>query len=167
MKNIKISLLIFIVIALLAQAAFAEEAGKIAVVSLARVFDSYEKTKDVDAALEKKGAKKNKERDALVDKVNRAKDEAQLLSRDARQKKEEELNDLMRDLQDFDREARVELRRERDDLVKDIFEEMDQVISKYGKERGYDMIFDERVLLYADDSIDITKEITTLLNKKR
>ncbi len=171
MNNRTITLLIVALIAATAvsssSVAFAQEARKIAVVSLSRVFDNYEKTRDVDATLEKKGEEKNKERDALVEKVNKLKDEVQLLSRQARREKEDKLNALMRELQDFDRDARIELRRERDDLVKEIFEEMDEIISRYGKEHGYDLIFDERVLIYADDTVDITKDITGLLNKKR
>ncbi|MFH1753556.1 MAG: OmpH family outer membrane protein [Candidatus Omnitrophota bacterium] len=146
--------------------AAAQEARKIAFISLSKAFDSYEKTKAVDKELESKGEKKNKDRDKLVQKINKLRDEAQLMSKDARQEKERELSDLMRELQDFDREARVELQRDRDDRVKEIFKEMDGVISDYGKQNGYDIIFDDRVLLYASDKIDITEEIIKTLNKR-
>jgi Skp family chaperone for outer membrane proteins len=52
-------------------------------------------------------------------------------------------------------------------MMKEIFGEMDVVIKKYARENNYDLIFDERVLIYASDSIDITADITRLLNQKR
>ncbi|MDB4349610.1 OmpH family outer membrane protein [Omnitrophica bacterium] len=149
------------------QPLLAQEARKIAIVSLSKIFDTYEKTKDVDEKLEKEGKKKSQERDKLVEKINKLRDEIQLLSREAREKKENELSDMMRGLQDFDREASVELRRERDDMVKEIFTEMNEVIIDYGKKHGYDIIFDDRVLLYASDSIDITNDVIKILNKSR
>jgi len=166
MKAIKAIILALIVTVFLVQISFAQEEQKIAFISLSEAFDSYEKTKTVDKELERRGEKKNKERDKLVEKINKLRDEAQLIAKDKRKDKERELGDLMRELQDFDREARVELRRDRDDKVKEIFKEMNAVISDYGKEHGYDIIFDDRVLLYASDKIDITEDIIKLLNKR-
>lgn len=165
MRFLKIVVLILFITQVSLQVSFAQESFKIAIISLSKVFDNYDKTKEVDKKLEKKGEKKNTERDKMVKVLNKMKDEAQLLSRDARAKKEEKIGDLMRKLQDFDREARIELRRERDDMVKDIFKEMNKVISQYGEENGYDIIFDDRVLLYSSDAIDITDKIAKLLNK--
>jgi outer membrane protein len=144
----------------------AAEGARIASINLGEVFEQYEKTKDADTKLTKEGEKKNKERDQLVQKINKLKDEVQLLSKDAREKKEEELSDKMRELQDFDREARLALQRDRNDMVKDIFKEMDDVIGDYGRKNGYDLIIDERALIYAGDSIDITGDIIELLNKR-
>lgn len=165
MRVLKIAVLILFITQVSLQASFAQESFKIAIISLSKVFDNYDRTKEVDKKLEKKGEKKNGERDKMVKVLNKMRDEAQLLSRDARAKKEEKIGDLMRKLQDFDREARIELRRERDDMVKGIFKEMNEVISRYGEKNGYDIIFDDRVLLYSSDAIDITDEITKLLNK--
>ena len=165
MKPVKIFVLALFLSFVLLQPLFAQGIRKIAFINLSKAFENYEMTKTVDAKLEKEGEKKNKERDKLVEKVNKLRDEVQLLSRDAREAKETELNGLMRNLQDFDRDARLELRRKRDDEVKEIFKEMDGVISDYGKKNGYDVIFDDRVLIYADDAIDITNEIVEILNK--
>ena len=165
MKIIKIVVLTAFLTQLFLQPLSAQEIRKIAFINLSKAFENYKKTKDVDTKLEKEGEKKNKERDDLVKKINKLRDEIQLLSAQARGKREDELNDMMRELQDFDREARLELRRKRDDKVKEIFREMDEVISDYGKKQGYDIIFDDRVLIYADEGIDITDKIIELLNK--
>jgi outer membrane protein len=166
MRYLKVIVLALFLTQVLPRPILAQESQKIGFISLSKVFDSYEKTKNVDKELEKKGEKKNKERDDLVKKVNKLRDEIQLLSQDARAAKEAELSDLMREIQDFDRDARIELRRERDDKVKEIFKEMNDVITEYGKKNGFDIIFDDRVLLYANDKIDITEDIAKLLNKR-
>jgi len=140
---------------------------KIAVISLSKAFDSYSKTKAVDEDLAKKAEKAKKETEKLAEKINKARDEAQLLSKEAKDAKAEEINKMMRELQDYEREAGVELRRQRDDMVKDIFKEMNDAITKYGKEKGFDIIFDDRVLLYANDSVDITADIINILNSKK
>jgi len=150
----------------LCQPSFAEE-RKIAVISLSKAFDSYNKTKAVDDELAKKGEKMKKDGEKLAEKVNKAKEEIQLLSAEAREAKMEELNKMVRELQDFEREAGVELRRERDDKVKEIFKEMNDVIMQYGKSKGYDLILDDRVLLYSSNSVDITNDIVNLLNSKK
>ena len=166
MRYLKIAALVVFLLQATNASLLAQEAQKIAFISLSKAFDSYEKTKVVDKELERSGEKKNKERDKLVQKINGLRDEVQLMAKNKREGKERELGDLMRQLQDFDREARVELRRARDDKVKEIFKEMNAVISDYGKKHGYDIIFDDRVLLYASDKIDITKDVIKILNKR-
>ena len=166
MRYLKIAVLVVFLLQAINAPLLAQEAQKIAFISLSKAFDSYDKTKVVDKELERSGEKKNKERDKLVQKVNKLKDEVQLMAKDKRKTKERELSDLMRKLQDFDREARVELRRSRDDKVKEIFKEMNDVISDYGKKHEYDIIFDDRVLLYASDKIDITKDVIKILNNR-
>jgi len=167
MKYMKILVLILFAAQVLTTAVYGQEAKKIAYVSLNKIFEGYHKTKTADAKLEKEGQQKNKERDAMVDKINKLRDEAQLLAKETREKKEIEVNDMMRDLKDFDRDTRLELQRERDEMMKEIFVEMDVVIKDYAKENNYDLIFDERVLIYASDSIDISADISRLLNQKR
>ncbi|MEE8359863.1 MAG: OmpH family outer membrane protein [Candidatus Omnitrophota bacterium] len=166
MRYLKIAALVVFLLQAINAPLLAQEGQKIAFISLSKAFDSYEKTKMVDKELERSGEKKNKERDKLVQKVSKVRDEVQLMAKDKRETKERELSDLMRKLQDFDREARVELRRNRDDKVKEIFKEMNDVISDYGKKHGYDIIFDDRVLLYASDKIDITKDVIKILNNR-
>ena len=150
------------------QFSFAEEtrALKIAYVDASVIFDNYYKPKEADEKLEKEGNAKNEEREKYVKEINKLKDEAALLNTEARKEKESELNEKMRKLQDFDREAKTVLQRKRNDLLKDIFEEIDEKIIAYGKKNGYDLILDSRVLLFADDSLNVNKDIIKVLNGK-
>ncbi len=152
---------------LVAAPSFAGEMSKVGYVSAAKVFDEYEKTKNADEELMKKGKKKNTEREKLVEDINKLKDEVALLSKEAREKRQDELNEKIRKLQDFDRDTKTALQRERNDAAKEIFKEIDDAIRTYGEDNNYDAIYDDRVFVYVDKGHDITQDIIKLLNRKR
>ncbi len=144
--------------------AFAQEA-KIGFVDLSKSFDEYQKTKDFDKDLEKRGDIKQQEREKIVKQIRKLRDEAELLNEKAKGKKEEDIETQIRSLQEFDQEAKSELTKERDDMVRDILKEMNAVIQKYGENNGYSIILNDRVLLYGGKTLDITDEIIKILNK--
>ena len=146
-------------------AAFAE-GEKVAYIDVAKVFDSYLKTKDNDRVLQQSGKKKEDERDAIVHDIRQAKDEMALLNDDAKAKKQEGLTNKMKELQAFDAQTRAALGEQRNKVVRDIFKEIDEAIQKYGKAKGLDMIYNERALLYHNDKMDATKDIIDTLNKE-
>ena len=139
---------------------------KIAYVDVGKAFDEYQKTKDADSTLEKKGQSKQDEREKKVEAVKKLKDDMALLSEDARKKKQTDLDQSLKDLQDFDSKVRDELRRERDSIVRDILKEIDEIISDYGNKQGYSLILNDRVLLYGRQDMDITGQIIQILNER-
>lgn len=167
MKWVSISISFLFLVSLLPQDLSAESSKEVVYLNAAKVFDSYYKTKEADAELEKEAQKKNKEREKFVEEINKLKDEVALLSSEAREKKERDLSEKMRTLQDFDTETKTTLQRKRNDKIREIFSEIDEIIQNYGIEKGYDFILDDRALLYADESIDVTDEVIGILNKKR
>lgn len=148
----------------LAKEAGAAENIKIGYVDVATVFDSYNKTKDQDAALSSKGKSKQEERDKIVEKIRNMKNELELLSDQQREKKQAQIDEEIRRLQDFDREAKSVLGRERDSMVRDILKEIDSVIRDYAQKHGYTMMLNSRVLIYAQKQYDLTQEIINILN---
>jgi outer membrane protein len=138
---------------------------KIGYINLGKTLDEYEKTKESEKTLEKKLDKKEKERQKLVDEIKNLKDEIALLSDRGKQEKQPVIDEKIKNLQEFDNVLRNELRQERDEALKDILREIDNVIQDYGKERGYTAILNDRVLVYGEKTLDITQEITDLLNK--
>lgn len=142
----------------------AAEDVKIGYIDVASVFDKYDKTKDEDAVLGEKSGKKQKERERIVEKVKNLKNELELLSEKQRQKKQTQIEEEIRKLQNFDREVKEELRRERDDMVRNILKEIDTAIKDYGKKNNYTIILNNRVLVYALEQDDITREILNILN---
>jgi len=141
--------------------------AKIGYINLGKTFDEYEKTKEFDQSLGRKGEKKEKEREKLVDEIKKLKDEMALLSVKAKDKKQVIIDEKIKNLQEFDNESRNELKEERDTMVRDILKEIDDVIQAYGKKHSYTAILNDRVLVYGDETIDITQDIINTLNKKR
>lgn len=140
-------------------------AEQYAFVDVAKIFDEYQKTKDNDEALKVVGKAKEDERENLVKSVRALKDELVLLTDDAKTKKQDELDGKIRELQDFDQAAKRELGEKRNKLVREIFQDIDTVVQKFGERKGFDMIFNERALLYHSGKLDVTQEVLTELNK--
>lgn len=134
-------------------------------VNIAKVFDEYQRTKENDDVLQEAGKKKEREREALVQTITKLKDEMSLLAESAKEAKQEELDKKVRDLQDFDQNAKRELGEKRAKMVRDIFQDIDEALRSYGERKGYDMIFNERALLYRQDKYDVTQDILNILNK--
>ena len=137
---------------------------KIGSVDLARVFDGYNKTKELDKALESKGAAKQADRDKMVADVKKLRDEAELLSAKAKDDKQVVIDEKIKALQDFDRTTRDALRKERDGMVRDILKEIEVVMQDFGKTQGYTYIFNDRVLVYKTDQSDLTTQVIKVLN---
>ncbi len=137
---------------------------KIGYINLGDTFDSYEKTKKYDASLEGKRDTKEEEREKLVDTIRDLKEEMALLSEQGKEEKQRVIDEKIKVLQEFDESTRETLREERDEMVREIFQEIDNVIQDYGKENGYTAILNDRVLLYGDETIDITDDIIEILN---
>ena len=159
-----LSLSLFLAAGLLAVPAFAAAGEKMGYVDLARVFDEYQKTKEFDKSLEAKSAGKQAERDKMVAEVKKLKDEAELLNAKSKDDKQAVIESKMQALQEFDRVTRDSLRRERDSMVKDIFKEIELIIQDYGKAQGYSFIFNDRVLVYKNESSELTTQVIKVLN---
>jgi len=137
---------------------------KIGYVDLSKVFDDYLKTKEFDKSLEAKGAQKQVERDKLVNEVKKLRDESELLSAKAKEDKQAQIDEKIKALQDFDRITRDALRKERDGIVRDILKEIEAVIQNFGKSQGYLFIFNDRVLVFKNESADLTGQVIKVLN---
>jgi outer membrane protein len=167
MKVLRIALIFAISLFTFNYALVSAEELKIGYINLGKTFDEYEKTQQYDKSLEKKGDKKKNERQKLVDEIRELKDEMILLNEKAKKGKQALLDEKIKKLQEFDEEARGELRENRDEMVRDVLREIDKVIQKYGKNSGYTVILNDRVLLYGSEAIDITQDIIDILNKKK
>lgn len=165
MKRFLVFALISIFLFSISGLAIAESQGKIGFIDLSRAFDEYQKTKDFDKELEKKGDVKQDEREKLVQEIRKMREELELMNKTAREKKEVDIEARIKTLQDFDQEAKNDLIKERDDMVSDILKEMNDVIKTYGEKEGYSIILNDKVLLYGDKSMDITGEIIKVLNE--
>jgi outer membrane protein len=146
---------------------WAAAAGKdnFAYVDVAKVFDEYQKTKDNDRTLQEAGKKKEQDRDALVHAVRQIKDEIVLLNEESKAKKQEEMDAKVKELQEFDSKAKRELGEQRSTIVREIFKDIDDTVKRLGERKGFDVIFNERAMLFHNPKYDVTTEVLTELNK--
>jgi len=163
-KTVAVLFLISVSLGVLNSAFAAGE--KIAYMDLAKIFDEYNKTKDLDKQLEDKGTAKQAERDKLVAEIKKLKDEVELMADKGKEAKQAAIDEKIKKLQDFDRESRDALRKERDDMARQILNEIKGVIDEVGKKEGYLLILDSRAILYGKEGDDLTSNILKMKNDK-
>lgn len=139
---------------------------KIGYIDISRVFDEYNRTKEEDQVLEKKGSEKEAQRESMVREIKKIKEELDLASDKAKAEKQKLLDEKIKKLQDYDRITREDLRKERDGIIREILKEIDGVIQELGKKEGYTIILNERVLLYKDSALDLTERVINILNEQ-
>jgi len=146
---------------------------KTAYIDTAELLTNHTEAKDIEAKYKAKSEEMGKELEA---EVTRFKSEAANFQKNAQaygqqwaQQKGAELQQKEQQLtyaqQAILRQLQEESGKEMDSLVK----EVKGFIKGYGKEKGYNYIYgtgDAATILYAQDSYDITKEVTKLLNDK-
>lgn len=140
--------------------------GKIVYMDLGKVFDEYNKTKDLDKQLEAKSSAKQGERDKLVAEIKKIKDELDLAADKDKAKKQAAVEEKLKKLQDFDRDSRDGLRKDRDDMARTILKEIKDSIDEIAKKEGYAYILDSRAVLFGGDANNLTDRVIKILNDK-
>jgi outer membrane protein len=178
-KKIQMKKLVLIIALAISIVSCDKKAADVAAVKTAYVDTSvlmkeYIATKDLDAKYKTKGEEKGRQLQAEID---RFKQEAQNFQAQAQangqawaqqkgaelQKREQQLGQAQQALaQQLQQEGGVEM----DSLVANV----KKTIKAYGKEKGYTYIYGtgdtNASILYAEDKLDITKDIIMLLNDK-
>ena len=137
---------------------------KVAYMDLGKVFDEYNKTKDLDKQLEAKSNTKQGDRDKLVAEIKKMKDDLDLAKDADKAKKQSAIEEKLKKLQDFDKESRDALRKDRDDMARSILKEIKDTIDDIGKKEGYVYILDSRAVLFGGDVNNLTDRILKILN---
>ena len=137
---------------------------KIGYVDLSRLFDNYQKTKEYDAILQKEGDAFQKERDGIIAKIRDAQGKLALLKEDEKQKLSADIDKQKSELIEFDKQKRGDLAKKRDEKVREILLEIEKIVSTMAKKEGYDYILNDRVLIYGDQSQNITDQVLKNLN---
>lgn len=163
-KTIYVVLGIAVVIFSGALVSEAQANPKVASINVDELFDSYQKTVDLNEDLEAEIQTKQAERDQVVEDIRRMKDEMILLTEQNRKEKQIEIDKKISELQQYDEQTREELAGKRNEFIKDILEELDQKVRVYGEEQGFDYIFNSRLLLYQAEKYDITQDLLADLN---
>jgi len=188
-KNKLIKLvLITVVSALVLATGSASAQGRIGTVDLKKLFDSYWKTKQADAALKDRAADLEKEFKSMMEDFNKGKDEYKTLStassdpamsESERDKKKQEAETKLRALKDqeetiakFQNQARTTLDEQRRRMRDNILGEVRKAVDGKARLANYSMVIDVAaesinntpVILYSNGDNDITDSVLSQLN---
>jgi len=157
----------------LACLAGAQTAGKVAVINIQSAIISTNDGKKAAGEIQSRFSPKKAEVDRrqgeisqLQDQLNRGRN---TLSEDARQNLTREIDQKNKALTRFTEDAQAELQQEEQKAMGELFGRVMQVIDKYAKDNGYALVLDvssqQTPVLYASNTIDITKDIIDLYDK--
>jgi outer membrane protein len=163
--NRKMWILAVVVSFLMVGISSAQAADKFAYVDLTRIFSEYGKTKDYDKVLTSKENAYNTEREKKLSEIKQLQDKINLLSDKEKETKKPDFDAKIKGLQEFDRQQQTELRKDQNDKMKDILKDIEGVVKQYAEKEGYTMVFNDRVLVYQNKSMDITDQVIQILNK--
>lgn len=161
-----LSLIAFLMLCF-AQVSFAQEGLKIGYVSLTRVFDQYKKTVDYDKVLEQKSTEYKKQLNDLVAKIQESERKITLLKEPERTALADQMEKDKQALKDFMQKNETDLRKDRDDKIREILLEIEGVVKDYAQKEKYDIILNDRVLIYGGETFDLTQKILDILNAKK
>ena len=140
--------------------------SKIGYVNLARVFDSYQRTKDSEQQLEHKGTQKQAELEAQVNDLKKIREGLDLLSDAVRESKAKELEEKSDEFQRLKTKSQRELLRERNETARVIVDDIEHAVAEFAKANGFSIILDQRSLLYGIDGYDVTDAVLKMLNDR-
>jgi outer membrane protein len=166
MKKKFVMMLFFAMICsvILSSRGYAADAPNIAYVDLSRLFDEYHKTKVYDKELEEKHRTLETEAKEKVEKIKELNGRKALLNDDQKAEIDEELEALKADLMEFDRQSKTSLTKERNEKIREILLEIEKIVSNFAEQNKYDIILNDRVLIYGSPSINVTEKILEILN---
>ncbi len=147
--------------------ALAAEDLKMGVVSVSKIFDSYEKTKASEATLAKKGQQKQAEFDGRMAEIKKLRDGLELLNGDARETKGRELEEKADAIKRFRTNAARDLQRERNVIAQALIKEIEVAVDEYAKANGFSVILDDRSILFSQGTVaDVSNGVLQLLNSR-
>jgi outer membrane protein len=165
MKKIGLILLLAIFCIFVANVSFAaKDVAKIGYVDLGRLFDEYYKTKEFDKILEGKQKDFESKRNEKLELLRESQGKLALLKDDKKATMEEDIAKIKADLLEFDKQGKADLTKERNEKIREILLEIEKIVSDFAQKEGYTVILNDRVLIYGEQSMDVTEYILKVLN---
>jgi outer membrane protein len=171
MKKILGGLIVFLVIAFAGLPAQAQDV-RIAYIDAQRLILESAPGKEAASKMEKLQKEKQAQLDKIELNIKKLAEQLSAKSPAMSEKAKADLDDQyqqeLKNRERFLKDAQEELRKKEASLIKPIRDDLDKIISDYGKKNALDIIFDSKMpgLIYASDRIDITKPILDNYNKQ-
>jgi outer membrane protein len=138
---------------------------KMGYIDVRKAYFEYDKTKTLEADLNKEAEGFQQKRDAIITTITQARDEGELLAGEARKKKQREIDLKLAELQEFDKTTRQTLLNKRNDIMVQVMEEIGVIAEDIGEKGKYDFVLESRNVMYASEKYDLTAEVIKRLNK--
>ncbi len=167
MHKVKVCILVlaFILISSVGISTVKAETDKIAYVDLSRLFDAYQKTVDYDKKLEAEQNTKEQERNKKASEIKDLQSKLNLLNANEKDKQQKLIDAKTKELQDLDTQLQMSFRKDRDEKIKEILKDIESAVRDFAKSNNYTFILNDRVLIYGDQTKDITDKVLGILNK--
>jgi Skp family chaperone for outer membrane proteins len=161
-------------------------AARVAVIDIVKVFNEFQRTKEVSERLNKEQAELQNQRKLKIDRIDALKAQLDNLNPDSPDfyKRQKELLALSIELKNFTDLSTENLKTEFRVQTEDIYKEMLKAIESVAKEQGYDLILyqdtmdihgdswpvllekiRERKVLYSAKQIDVTRIVLDYINQ--
>jgi len=164
MKKGSICAVIFVMV-ITATLAFGASEYKLAFVDLQKALNLCKAGQDAKEKFGKEVEKAEAQLSLKQEELQKLKEslekQSAMLNEETFKKKEKDYQAKLRDFKRLYEESQDELKAQDNDAVKEILAELVKVTQKYGKEKGYTLIFEksESALLYADENLELTEAI--------
>ncbi|MBW1701656.1 MAG: OmpH family outer membrane protein [Deltaproteobacteria bacterium] len=151
--------------------AFCADTYKIGVIDVMKLQEKSKAFQKVRKALREKFValeeKLEKEKNEVIKLEQELKKQSMMLSLDAREDKRQDLEKKMRHFRYLQNETAEEAKSLELEARKKVIREIEKVVDKIGKKKGYIIIFERRTvgLIYYKDAIDLTDEVTEAYDK--
>ena len=89
--------------------------------------------------------------------------EAGNLTPKAQQEESAKLEKRQQEIGQFEQSMVADLQKKRNDLLEPIYEKVNEAIKAVAKEQGFQFIFDQQVLLYGEETSDVSAAVRTKL----
>jgi Skp family chaperone for outer membrane proteins len=143
-----------------------QEKIKIGFISLKKISDESLKKKAVEEEVEKLLAGKRPDVEAIQKEIQDLETAKALSGPDQAKKDEEKIQEKKRELLKIEREVRQEVARLESAFQKEILNDIEDAVKEIAQEKGYTWVLVDEVLLYRDDSADLTFQTLVKINEK-
>ena len=149
--------------------AFTAQAQKFGYVNSQEILASMAEVKQADANLEALQKQLQKKGQGMVEKLQKdyldiqQKEQRGELSRIQLEDEAKKLEGRQKEIADFEQSMVKQISDKRAELLDPIYKKINEAISSVAKENGYQFIFEQQVLLYYEDSADVSNLVKSKL----
>jgi len=143
---------------------------RIAYVDLEKVFQEYNKKKDIESKLQKEWEGEQTKLGKMMQELEGLKDEyekqAPLLTEEAKRERQQEINRKIEEYRALQKKIFDQKQTREQKYTQELLQDIINKVKEIAEKEGYIYVFDKAALIYGAPTQDITEKIITELNKE-